>query len=199
VPYPSRLLGEGEEVLVDTHPHWWFLAGPVAAVVAVLAGAVAAYVEAVPAPADWAILAVLAAALVWLLARYTRWATTSLVVTSERVVFRRGVLGRLSREVPLTHLSDISYRRSLWARIIGTGDLVLESAGRDGRDVITNVTRPESVRGEIYRALNRSSGRYPPASLSVAEQIERLDDLRRRGALTQVEFEQMKARLLTQR
>jgi hypothetical protein len=41
VPFPRRLLNEGEEVVLDLRPHWWELAGPSVALVAAIALAVA--------------------------------------------------------------------------------------------------------------------------------------------------------------
>jgi len=35
--YPRRLLDDQESVTVDLHPHWWFLAAPVSALVVALA------------------------------------------------------------------------------------------------------------------------------------------------------------------
>jgi hypothetical protein len=35
--FPTKLLNEGEEVVLDLRPHWWYLSGPVALVVLVLA------------------------------------------------------------------------------------------------------------------------------------------------------------------
>lgn len=196
MPFPSRLLGDGEEVVLDVRPHWWYLSGPVAAVVAVLAGAIAAYIEGVPTAADWALLAVLVAAMGWLLVRYARWAATSLVVTTDRLVHRSGVISKNGREIPLDQLSDIRYHQTIFERLIGAGDLVLESAGRDSREVFEDLPGPASIQAQIYRQLSSQRRRSQGASLSVPEQIEKLDDLRRRGVITQAEFEAHKARLL---
>jgi hypothetical protein len=37
MPYPEKMLNDGESVTVDLHPHWWFFAEPVV----VLLGAIA--------------------------------------------------------------------------------------------------------------------------------------------------------------
>jgi len=199
VGYPARLLAEGEEVVVDTHPHWWYLAAPVAASALMVAAAVAVYAESMPSAVGWSVLVLLAVAIAWLLGRYARWLTTSLVVTTERVVDRRGLLGRSGREVALAHVTDISYHQSLWGRLIGVGDLVIESPARGGMEVFSALPHPEGIRAEIYRAINRGRRGAGSGELSVAEQLERLDALRRRGALSQMEFEKVKARLLDRR
>ena len=47
--FPAKHLNEGEEIVIDTHPHWWYLAGPTAAVVVVLSGALTVVVVGSPA------------------------------------------------------------------------------------------------------------------------------------------------------
>ena len=36
MPFPRRLLLDGEEVAMDLRPHWWFFAGPLFAGIPVL-------------------------------------------------------------------------------------------------------------------------------------------------------------------
>lgn len=194
--FPQRLLNPGEEVVVDVRPHWWFLVRPLTAVVVVLIGGIVALSQSAPEAADLAVLAVLVVALVWLLGRYVRWATTSLVVTNDRIVLRRGVVGKQSREIPIEHLSDISYRQSIFQRLIGTGSLLFESAGRDSREVFPGMPHPARIQNEIYGQMNlrRSPG---GARLSIPEQLEKLDDLRRRGVISDSEFNAEKERLLS--
>ncbi len=98
--YPTKLLNPGEQLAVDVRPHWKYLAGPAFALIIVLAGAVAALVEDVPQWAELALAGLLVVCVLWLAARYARWATTSFAVTSERLVLRKGVLRRTSREIP---------------------------------------------------------------------------------------------------
>lgn len=194
MPFPARLLNPGEEVAADIRPHWWFLAAPGASAVAVLAGAVAAGVAGASRPVDLAVVAVMAVALAWLVARYLRWRGTHLFVTSDRLVHRQGLLARRGTEIPLEHLSDIGYRQTIWQRLLAAGDLVLESAGRDSREVFPWLPHPGMIQNEIYRQIDASRNGRP---LSVAGELERLDELRRRGVLTQAEFEAQKARLLS--
>lgn len=197
-------LADGEIVVVDVRPHWWFLAGPVAALAAVIAGAVTALVEGVASWVDWLTVAALVAAGLWLLVRYARWATTRLVVTNMRIMQRRGLLSRVGREIPLGALTDIGYRQSLFERLIGAGDVLVESAGRDGHEVFGDLPRPAAIHNEIYAQLDRRGrwvdGGWPDGaavgSPSIPEQIDQLDQLRRRGAITEAEFAAKKAELL---
>jgi uncharacterized membrane protein YdbT with pleckstrin-like domain len=197
MPFPDRLLNEGEQVVVDVRPHPWALAGPVLLAVVLIAAAAVASALAVPTAVAWALVGLLALALLRLVYRYLRWRTTSLVVTDDRLIRRSGFIAKRGREIPLSHLTDISYRQNIFDRIIGAGDLILESAGRDSREVFLSIPHPASVQNEIYRLMSaRQEGGRPARTLSLPEQLEKLADLRQRGVLSQAEFESTKARLL---
>lgn len=196
MPFPERQLNQGEEVVVDIRPHPWVLAGPVLlAVVLIVVAAVGAAVH-VPSAAGWVLVVVLVLALGHLVVRYLRWRSTNLIITTDRLVRRSGVVARRGREIPLAHLTDISYRQSLFERIIGAGDLTLESAGRDSQEVFVAVPHPEEVQNEIYRLMTDRQTAGRQGVLSLPEQLEKLSDLHRRGVLNDAEFASTKARLL---
>jgi uncharacterized membrane protein YdbT with pleckstrin-like domain len=201
VAFPPKLLNEGEEIVLDLHPHWWFFAGPVLAVVVTLVGAAAISVLNLP---DWlwyGVTALLAVNLLWLLARLAKWVTTNFVVTTDRLIYRSGVLAKQGKEIPLERLNDISFNQGIFERMLGAGDLLIESGGERGQQAFTDIKRPAFVQNEIYRQIEENQRRSlggvaPKAELSVPEQLEKLDDLRRRGVLTQAEFDAKKAQLL---
>jgi membrane protein YdbS with pleckstrin-like domain len=218
MPFPARLLNDGEEVVVDVRPHWWYLAGPVVALAAVIAGAVAAAVESAPTWVTWVAVGALVLAAAWLIGRYIRWASTSLVVTTSRLIRRTGVLARNGREIPLAALTDISYHQSLLERVIGAGDVLLESAGREGQEVFPDLPGPARIQQAIAVQVDRLRRRGGPTGptwltgptggamdgptsasgtgFSISAQIEELDGLRRRGLISDAEFEAKKTELL---
>jgi uncharacterized membrane protein YdbT with pleckstrin-like domain len=199
--FPTKLLNEGEEIVLDLRPHWWYLSGPVAVVVVVLIATIASHAASAPRALQFVLVAVLLVALVWLFVRYAKWTTTSFVLTSHRLVHRTGVLAKAGREIPLDHINDISYRQTVFDRLIGAGDLVIESAGQRGQEVFPDLPKPGLIQNEIYRQIDagksqmadRMAGRR---ELSIPEQIEKLDELRQRGVITQAEFDAKKAQLL---
>jgi Short C-terminal domain/Bacterial PH domain len=93
----------------------------------------------------------------------------------------------------------VTFSQSIWERIIGAGDLFIESAGERGQSVFKDIPKPEAVQVEIYRQMEangqRMSGAAPRAP-SVLEELERLANLRDRGAVTNEEFERKKRDLL---
>jgi uncharacterized membrane protein YdbT with pleckstrin-like domain len=213
MPYPKRLLSEGETLTLDLRPHWWYFAKHIAASIGLLILLVLVFqVHGTPHKvgfAFWGILALVWAG--WLGLRYLNWNFTHFVVTSKRVIFRTGVLGKHGVEIPLDRISNINFNQSMWERLIGAGDLEIESAGRDGQTKFNDVWHPDAVQHELYDQMEehaRTRAGYgapgpaaapaatPSAGESVPEQLDKLAALRDRGVITAAEFEAKKAQLL---
>jgi uncharacterized membrane protein YdbT with pleckstrin-like domain len=200
VPFPRRLLFDGEEVVLDLRPHWWFFVGPASLLAASL---VVLVLIAAKDAADWALLAgagVVVAALLWFVGRYARWATTNFVLTSDRLIFRSGVLAKHGIEIPLERINDVRSHQTILERVLRAGDLVIESGGEHGQQTFNDIPHPTDVQNEIHRQIevNQHEVAGPAARREpdVVDQLERLDDLRKRGVLTEAEFQAKKAQLL---
>jgi membrane protein YdbS with pleckstrin-like domain len=196
VPRTGRGLAPGEKVIVAVKPHWWMLASPVACSAVVIGGGVAAVVVSATAAIRWLMLAALVLSVGWLVKRYVRWTSMSLIVTSARVIERQGVFARRTREIPIGSLADIGYRQSFFERLIGAGDVTLESAGSHSTEVFPDLPHPEEIQTEIYVQLERWRRSWSPSASSIPEQIDRLHQLRQRGVISDSEFELKKAQLL---
>jgi membrane protein YdbS with pleckstrin-like domain len=212
VPYPKRLLNEGEELALDLRPHWWYFSKHILtgiplflALIAILAkttGDTRKWLMVV-----WAVIALVWA--VWLALKYLRWNFTHFVVTSDRVIYRTGALSKHGVEIPMDRINNINFNQSLWERVIGAGDLEIESAGRDGQSRFEDVWHPDGVQQELYRqmevyAKKRASWSGPPASAAppaasgpgIPAQLQQLAELRDRGVISAAEFDAKKAQLL---
>lgn len=200
VAYPTRLLGEGEDLVAEIRPHWSFMLGPMVAVVVAVAAAIAGFViSVVPVGFNYLLLGGILAALGWLGVRYARWTTTSVVLTSERVVLRNGVLSRRARQILLLRLNDLSYSQSILERMLGCGSLLIESAGERGQEVIGRLPRPYELQRLINDQVARACAGGPTSrgpQLSIPEQIERLDALYRRGMISTAEMRIKRSQLL---
>lgn len=198
VPFPRKFLNDGEDVVLDLHPHWWYFVKPTSTVVLLLVGVGLAYnIDYLPL----VLLGLAAINLVWLGWRYLTWVTNNFVLTTDRLIDRKGVLAKRVREIPLERINDLSINQSFFERIIGAGDVMVESAGERGQEPFADLPKPQSVQNAIYAEMERSQTRSAqraaaPAQLSVPEQIEKLDELRQRGVISQAEFDAKKAQLL---
>lgn len=197
--FPKKLLHETEELVLDLRPHWWYLAGPVVVLVVSL-GLLAFLLTRFDGPGPLVAAAAAVLALVWFLVRYAKWTTTNLVLTSDRLIYRSGVVAKKGIEIPLERINTVFSNQSVFERLLRSGDLVVESGGERGQQSFKDIPRPAGVQNEIYRQMEANNTRMyqgrSAATLSVAEQLEKLDDLRRRGVIDDAEFESQKRSLL---
>ena len=201
--YPSRLLNDNETVTVDLHPHWWFLTAPIALLAAgIVGGIVTLFATAadttVRTAATWSAIAALALGACWLMVRYARWLTTHFVITNRRVIFRTGLLTKRGIEIPLERVNTVHFRQGVLERMLGAGDLLIESGGESGQQRFTDIRQPDRVQRVIHaeiEAREMRAGASAGAS-GVADQLEKLESMLDRGTLTRDEFERQKERLL---
>jgi uncharacterized membrane protein YdbT with pleckstrin-like domain len=201
--FPRRLLSEGEELVLDLRPHWIALAWPLTEIALDVAGValVLAYMpDRWPTWARWLVVGVGAALiLVSALPKIVVWATAHFVVTTDRVIHRSGWFAKRSMEIPLENISDVRFSQGVFERLIGAGDLVLESPGEFGQETFTNIRRPEVVQKTIYEMNEANLRRMqaPPTPASVADELAKLSRLRDEGVISDEEFEAQKSRLLS--
>ena len=217
MPFPRELLSQDEKVALDLRPHWWYIAP--AAVYLAIAAIIGIFVLVNAGDSTgWDALKFLVgiAVLVTLgnfAVSYAKWATTNFVVTNERVISRSGVVAKKGIEIPHDRINTVFFHQSFFERLIGAGDLGIESAGEGGRENFADVRRPSFVQQEIYRqkealeaaqhsrlgasiAASMQQGQPAVTGHSIPEQIEQLDRLRKSGAITEDEFQLKKAELL---
>lgn len=66
-----------------------------------------------------------------LLIKIYTWLEDYFVVTSERLILATGVFTRTVNMMPLTKVTDMSFKRSAMGRLLGYGEFIVESAGQD--------------------------------------------------------------------
>jgi uncharacterized membrane protein YdbT with pleckstrin-like domain len=135
--------------------------------------------------------------------RYSTWATTNFVVTSERVISRSGVVAKKGIEIPLERINTVFFNQGFFERMIGAGDLAIESAGERGTETLSDIRKPAIVQREIYVQMENNENRKfdrvrgpGPAGITTAEQLEKLHNLLQQGAISQAQFEAERAKLI---
>ena len=58
-------------------------------------------------------------------------------------------------EIPLERIMNVNFKQSIWERMIGAGDLLIESGGKDGQSRFSDVRKPELVAKEIHEQANQ--------------------------------------------
>ena len=215
--FPRDLLAAHERVVFDLKPHWvavvpsvlWTLL--LIAIVGVGSDLARDNIE------DEALVVNLLrglAVVAWVvlgLVPFLKWHFTNFVLTTDRLITREGIIAKHSKEIPLERINDVAFNQSIIERMLGAGDLMIESAGERGQTRIANVRKPEGVQLQIYKETEENNNRMmapraqasdpgasgpPKAEQSAAEQIEVLARLHKQGALSDLEFESKKAELL---
>jgi hypothetical protein len=209
--FPPSLLSEDEDLVLDLRPHWISLARPLAQTLAILGGMVLAWLLSPFRWGGWFYAITLLVAVIVLAAvparPITRWATSHFVVTSQRVIRRSGWIAKEAMEIALENISDVRFQQSISERLIGAGDLMMESAGRSGQELFHDVRNPERVQKVIFQMKERNAAHHagsapsptglPVAAPSIADELAKLHRLRGQGVLTDAEFQAVKERLLS--
>lgn len=202
--YPKKLLNDHETVALDVHPHWWYFAKAAAAVVASVVIGIIALVALDGTASDivgWLAVALIVVSAMWLIARYLKWVSINFVVTSDRVIYRSGIFAKSGIEIPLDRVNNVIFGQSFIERLLGAGNLLIESGGETGQQRFTDVRQPDRV--QMIINAQKSALRQAPAAAGaaaqptdVASQLEKLEGLLERGTITREEFEDQKRRIL---
>ncbi len=214
VAFDTKFLNANEDVLLDLRPHWWFITPQLALLILAIGASIVAVAVDVPQVLKWIVAAVVLAAGLNVLWRYLNWSGVNFVVTTDRLIFRTGVFTKRGVEIPLERINTVFFAQSLFERLVGSGDLTIESAGEGGQQRFADVRRPKLVQQQIYRAIELNKAQEfdamaqahmtatvgqpiaAPQAVGIPEQIRQLDDLRVEGVLTEAEFQTKKQELL---
>ena len=161
--FPSRLLTDGEHVVLTSRSHGKALTGPVLVLLGTVFVATFASVRATReltgatlAVAVGAVFAVAAAILLRrVLVPFLRWHTTTYTFTNRRFVARTGVLAREGRTVPLDRIAGIDVEMGLLDRVLRCGTLIVSDAGEDGRFVLRDLPRVEEVQTRVAEPVHQ--------------------------------------------
>jgi len=157
-------LNEGEEPVLQLHPHWKTLIQPLVLAVVVVAAALVLVVVIPPgsaAAAERLVVAAIAilALMLWLMVPVLRWRTTTYELTTRRLRMRDGILVRHGRDIPLARINDVSFERGPLDRLLGSGRLVVESAGEHGQIVLRDIPRVERTQALLFRLVEEEQRR----------------------------------------
>ena len=160
----DRSLATGEEVVAILHPHWKTLVRPILltfVVVAVLLIGEVLIPASAAADGERLALAVLAIVLLmwWLTIPLLRWRTTVYELTTRRLRLRDGIIARNGRDIPLSRITDVSFRKGPLDRLLGSGTLVVESAGEHGQLTLNEIPNAERVQATLFQLVEDERAR----------------------------------------
>jgi uncharacterized membrane protein YdbT with pleckstrin-like domain len=157
-------LTQDEHLVLLLHPHWKTLIRPFAVAVLVIAIALIAEVL-IPSNSAAAVERLVVAAvailavMLWLIVPVLRWRTTTYELTTRRLRVRSGIVTRHGRDIPLARINDVSFEKGLLDRLLGSGRLVVESAGEHGQILLNDIPRVEFTQATLFRLVEEEQRR----------------------------------------
>jgi membrane protein YdbS with pleckstrin-like domain len=157
-------LSEGEHFVLRLHPHWKTLFRPFSILLLILAVAITVLIM-IPSGRDAGAvrgaigIVVFLALIIWGVVPLLRWQTTTYELTTRRLRLREGILARSGRDFPLTRISDVSFSRGPIDRLLGSGKLIVESAGEHGELVLPEIPHVEQVQATLFQLVEDEHAR----------------------------------------
>lgn len=201
--YIDSLLGEHEKIIHTARQHWFILARNIAAeitlILLIFIGTILAAIYFPP----FIGLTILVGFLVMLLpmATMTRdilnWTHRQFVVTNRRVMQISGVINKEVTDSSLEKVNDLKMDQSALGRLFDYGDIEILTASELGANVFHRIENPIHFKTALINAKERlERGEVLPQPGDAMSLLERLDQLRQTGTLTEEEFQRKKAELL---
>ncbi len=211
-------LQKGEKIRLFTYSSWTSLVLPtLAALVMAVAGIFIVYYFL----QVWGWLVVVAGIIYWLL-RYYSWKVNVWVVTNFRVIDEAGLLNHYAKESPLDKINNVSYDQTLAGRLFNYGHVEIQTAAEAGATDYYNVNHPKRLKDTITAAqaeyknwqygnqaiqmaavLQAHTGAAAANAATaaanapaIAAELEKLFELKMKGALSEDEYNRAKDRLL---
>jgi len=106
----------------------------------------------------------------WTVVQFLQWRFVTYLLTDRRIVLERGVISRLTESISLDRVQNTVIKRPLGDRLIGAGNIEIESAGRDGVEVLHRVPKAQTFYNEVLQAIDgmrAGTGPAPPPSPDV--------------------------------
>jgi uncharacterized membrane protein YdbT with pleckstrin-like domain len=158
---PTPLM-PGERSIALVRQHWSVVAGHVLGalviiVVAIVLNAVLpSHIGSLSITTVKTVIALIliVASVLWAGLRLLRWRFATYHLTDKRIVMEGGILSRTAETIPLDRIQNTVVHRPIGDRLIGAGDIEIESAGRDGVEVLHRIPKAEQFYNELLTAMN---------------------------------------------
>ena len=203
--YIEEMLGENEQILLRARKHWSVLFGNIALEVVLIAVLILAMIALLPlvafpvAPLGFFLLLV---PLVGMTRDFMIWYNRQYIVTNRRVIQTSGVFRKDVVDSSLEKVNDVKLSQSFWGRLFDYGDIEILTASEVGVNMFRSIGQPIKFKTAMLNAKERLGfedelgAQAVRAAQDVPTLIARLDDLRKKGIISEQEFQQKKAELL---
>lgn len=76
-------------------------------------------------------------------------------LTNHKIEFTYGLVAKIRRNIPLRNVQDVTVTQSVFERLLGIGDIVIDSAAQEGRIPLRNIHQPQRYADLILREIQR--------------------------------------------
>src|SRR6266498_5014160 len=199
--YLEDLLGENERILLVTHQHWFILLSniflEILLTILIILGVTAAMIVYPLAQVAYILVLV---PLVGMLRDYLIWNNREYIVTNRRVIQISGVFSKDVVDSSLEKVNDVKMSQSFWGRLFNYGDIEILTASEIGVNLFKRIAEPVKFKTAMLNAKEELGfaeiGGVPRPAEDIPSLIAKLDDLRKKGILSEEEFQKKKAELL---
>ncbi len=212
--YLQSLLGDRENIIMATRHHWFVLASSIilevfivlVIFIATVAGSVLLYNS--KSPFWWIVIILGFLVLLIPITTGTRdilnWTNHQFIITNHRVMQISGIFNKSVIDSSLDKVNDIKMEQSAMGRMFGYGDIEILTASELGVNLFKKIDNPLKFKNALINAKEylEHAPEQPDeikveSKMDIPEMINRLADLRARGIITETEFQEKKAELLT--
>jgi len=212
--YIQSLLGRNEHIAFITRQHWIVLLSSLvinlflAVVIMALVTAISLLLPAT-FPLTLLLLVLILIPFVRLGVRLVNWWNEQYIITNRRVIQTEGLFNKHVIDSSLEKVNDVVLTQSALGRVLGYGDLEILTASEFGVNRFERIAGPVRFKTEMLNQkedlgsldeFGRKAARVleaaPPTAGDVPELIGELDELRRKGIISEEEFAQKKKDLL---
>ena len=199
--YLEGLLGENEEILLETHQHWFVLFSRIFVEVFLIAvlvvGILAAYTV---YPVAFYGFFLLLVPLAGILHDVLVWRNKAYIVTNRRVMQISGVFSKDVVDSSLEKVNDVRLSQSFLGRLFDYGDIEILTASELGVNLFRQIGQPIKFKTAMLNAKEElgygEMGARPPVEEDIPSLIAKLDGLRKQNIISEAEFQKKKAELL---
>jgi len=199
--YVQGMLGQNERIVLATRQHWFVLFSnillEILLVVLLVVGVSAAAV--VNPLAGFGFVLVLVP-LIGMLRDILIWRNREYIVTNRRVIQISGVFSKDVVDSSLEKVNDVKMSQSMFGRMFDYGDVEILTASEMGINLFQRIGDPVKFKTAMLNAKEKLGyeGMSPQAQRDddIPAQIAELDELRKKGIVTEAEFQAKKKELL---
>ena len=202
--YLEEMLGENEHILLRARKHWSILFGNIALEIVLISALIVAMIVLLPlvtipvAPIGFFLVLV---PLIGMVRDFLIWYNRQYIVTNRRVIQTAGVFSKDVVDSSLEKVNDVKLSQSFWGRLFDYGDIEILTASEVGANVFRSIGQPIKFKTAMLNAKEQlgfgEAGVHVQAEEDIPSLIAGLDDLRKKGIISEEEFQQKKTELLS--